>query len=302
MKTFLERTLHRLRIAWAVFRAHPAMPATALWRIYEAEHALDLLGGSGRGLDLGCGDGSFAAVLMPKAPELAWTGIELDPYDALLAEKRGLYDKVHLCPAEQMPFEDDAFTVVFSNCVIEHVHDLDAVLAQVARVLQPGGRFLFSVPRECFYENLVIPRFLAGIGLSKLATRYCRSCDQRLEIVSLLSPEEWQERLAGHGLTVESNLPYATRWTTGWWDLLAAASGGLTYLVSGGPPRRTQQSSGMLERDRPWLGSLTFFLFLPIILLTIIQKTTEPCAGQFIEARLSPLAQRPAMAEGENDA
>jgi len=45
-----------------------------------------------------------------------------------------------------MPFEDASFQTVISNSVLEHIPDLDAVLLETARVLKPGGMFIFASP------------------------------------------------------------------------------------------------------------------------------------------------------------
>jgi SAM-dependent methyltransferase len=45
--------------------------------------------------------------------------------------------------AEQLPFEDDSFDTVVSTLVLCSVRDQDKALAEIRRVLKPGGRFLF---------------------------------------------------------------------------------------------------------------------------------------------------------------
>ncbi len=276
----------RLRLAHRVFRAHPAMPATALWRIYEAELFQERLQGAGRGLDLGCGDGSFASVILPQIGDVRWTGLEVDAFDAELARRRGLYAEVVVQRAEDLASPDASFDLVVSNCVMEHLVELDGVLSQVGRTLKPGGRFVFTVPREDFHDQLLLPRLLRALGLARAAERYCRHIDVRLENVNLLSSDEWARRLSAAGLRIRDTAPYATRWTTGWWELLATATGGLAYLLARGrqTPRKIQQGAGLLERDRSWLGSVVFVLLFPVILLTAIRPTREPCAARYVEA------------------
>ncbi|MDH3523996.1 MAG: class I SAM-dependent methyltransferase, partial [Acidobacteriota bacterium] len=53
--------------------------------------------------------------------------------------------------AEDLSFADSTLDVVASNDVLEHVHDPRAAVAEVGRVLRPGGVFLFSIP---FYPTL----------------------------------------------------------------------------------------------------------------------------------------------------
>lgn len=281
-----ERLASRLRIAHRVYRVHPTMPATAYWRIWEAEVILRGLAGTGRALDLGCGDGSFASVLFPAAPGLRWTGLDRDEVDAELARASGQYDEVVVTRGEDMPFEAGTFDLVFSNCVLEHIEGLDAVLAHVGRVLKPGGRFAFTVPSDDFYEALAIPRLLRGLGGKRLRDRYVAHLDRRLEIHHVLAADEWRRRLARHGLAVAVDVPYATRRAASLWELLATLTGGAAYCLGGGrrTPRRIQQSAGLARPDRAWLGSIVFALLLPLIAAAAVQRQRPPHAGRFVVA------------------
>lgn len=281
-----DRLTSRLRIAYRIYRIHPTMPATAYWRIYEAEVILRGLRGSGRALDLGCGDGSFASVLFPAAPDIRWAGVDQDEIDAQLARQSGQYEEVFLTRGEDMPFEAESFDLVFSNCVLEHVKGLDAVLEHVGRILKPAGRFIFTVPSEDFYDALVIPRLLRGLGLRRLHERYLEHLDRRLEILNVLTGEEWQAKLARQGLIIRSDLPYATRRAASIWELIATLTGGVAYWVAQGrkTPRKIQQTTGLVKPDRGWIGTICFALLSPLILLSAVQSNRPPYAGRFVLA------------------
>jgi SAM-dependent methyltransferase len=90
-----------------------------------------------RFLDLGFGDGSALAA----ARELGWEPHGLEYADWLVdavAERLGA-GIVSLGGIEEAGIEDTSFDVVYSWHVVEHVLDIDAWLADVARVLRPGG-------------------------------------------------------------------------------------------------------------------------------------------------------------------
>lgn len=288
----LDRLRTRLPLAHRVFRVHPTMPATAYWRIYEAEVILRGLHGSGRGLDLGCGDGSFASVLFPAAPGLTWTGVEPDEIDAELARRSGRYEAVLVTGGEDMPIEAGSFDVVFSNCVLEHVEGLDAVLERVGRLLKPGGRFLFTVPSEAFYDAILIPRLLGGLRLRGLRRRYVAHLDRRLEMRNVLDLAQWRGKLERNGLSMEAEVPYATRMAASLWELVATMTGGVAYWVARGAatPRKIQQSAGLARPDRGWLGSLCFALLLPLILISAGWRNRPPHAGRFVVARKAGVA------------
>ncbi|HEX8336575.1 MAG TPA: methyltransferase domain-containing protein [Pyrinomonadaceae bacterium] len=98
-----------------------------------------------RVLDLGCGAGVLA-LLKRKGVTLA--GVDLSE-ECALASRRNGYDATCAAELTRLPFRDDSFDYVVSLDVLGHVEfkDKDAVLAEVARVLRPGGVTLHGI--EC---------------------------------------------------------------------------------------------------------------------------------------------------------
>jgi SAM-dependent methyltransferase len=89
-------------------------------------------------LDLGCGDGRLTA-------ELAATGAEVIGCDLALeqvAAARGLELRVVAATGTRLPFAAGSFDAVLSNAALHWMRDSPAVLAETARVLRPGGRFV----------------------------------------------------------------------------------------------------------------------------------------------------------------
>jgi SAM-dependent methyltransferase len=76
-----------------------------------------------------------------------WIGVEPNPYmDAYIqreAARRGMSVEIRRGTAEQVPAEDASADAVVSTLVLCSVRDVAATLAEVRRVLRPGGRFLF---------------------------------------------------------------------------------------------------------------------------------------------------------------
>jgi SAM-dependent methyltransferase len=262
-------------LARRVFRAQGVQPATAFWRVFEAEIVLARLDGRGRGLDLGCGDGRLAEILFSNVPDIRWTGLDLDPADAARAQAGGLYDKVHTAAAAAVPEPDGSFDVVFSNSALEHMDGLDAVLTEVARLLKPGGRFFFTVPVPEFRNLLLWPRLLRRTGFAGAAERYARGLDRRLAHVNYLSKEEWEERLARRGLRLETAVGYFSGRGVAVWETLSNATGGLLYWLGGGrrTPRQIQESAGLLRRERPWLGDAMLAVSFPALLLADMDRS-----------------------------
>lgn len=99
-----------------------------------------------RVLDLGCAGGFMAEALARRGAQV--TG--LDPAKQAIEAARthaaaeGLDIHYDIGTGEEMGYGDGSFDAVVCVDVLEHVRDLDAVLAHVCRVLVPGGRFLFD--------------------------------------------------------------------------------------------------------------------------------------------------------------
>ena len=89
-------------------------------------------------LDLGCGDGQLTARLA--ATGAAVVGVDASEAMVTAARARGIAADV--ASAESLPYADASFDAVFSNAVLHWVHNQDAMMAEVRRVLKPGSRFV----------------------------------------------------------------------------------------------------------------------------------------------------------------
>ncbi len=108
-------------------------------------------------LDVGCGNGA-AAIHLAQKYHLDVTGIDVDPDQIRLAEaqSQGL-DKAHFLTIDgtHLPFEAGEFDVVFTNKVTHHIPNWREALAEMMRVIKPGGYFI--------YNDLVLPLPLAKL-------------------------------------------------------------------------------------------------------------------------------------------
>lgn len=150
-------------------------------------------------LDVGAGDGHFASLLFPDGVDV---GIDPSAESLQEAARLGIYRQLLVASACELPFPDESFASIISNCVLEHIPDLGAALDEIARVLRPGGLFVTTVPSPNYERFLLGSTVLRSIGLRKFARDYGRWMTRISYHYHYYSPEDWQKRLAARGLTV----------------------------------------------------------------------------------------------------
>jgi ubiquinone/menaquinone biosynthesis C-methylase UbiE len=128
-------------------RFERAYCCSAVWRSSSSAVARELSAQRlGRDvLEIGAGSGSVAQQLLSDAPELAWTAIDIDPRMTQAAATRlGEFcnASVKTADAAGMPFPDDSFDSVVSCLMLHHIIEWERAVAEVARVLRPGGTFV----------------------------------------------------------------------------------------------------------------------------------------------------------------
>lgn len=120
-------------------------------RFERAQELFELFGG-GSVVDVGCGDGTFLAMLMrSSAPPVRALGIELR--QVVVDDCRSRYGDVEGLEfmVRTGSFVDDnerAFDTVICMEVLEHVIALEDAVRDLARITSPGGRVIISVPVE----------------------------------------------------------------------------------------------------------------------------------------------------------
>jgi SAM-dependent methyltransferase len=142
-------------------------------------------------LDLGCGDGQLTA-------RIAAVGAQVRAVDAsremVAAARTRQIDAVE-ASAESLPFADASFDAVFSNAALHWVRNQDAMLAEVRRILKPGGRFVAEMGGQ---GNIAAIR----VALLAVLARY--GCSDREAGVNYFPTQEsYTRRLERHGLRVE---------------------------------------------------------------------------------------------------
>ena|SRR5947209_1782070 len=149
-----------------------------------------------RALDVGCGGG----LLAEEFARVGWRVTGVDPSEPSLKTARahalqsGL-DIEYLCATgESLPFRDETFDVVYCCEVLEHVDDVDRVIAETARVLQPGGVYLFDTINRTFLSKLTLIKLFQEWSWTSFVPPNLHVWEQ------FIKPGELQTHLERHGL------------------------------------------------------------------------------------------------------
>ena len=153
----------------AFFERVEAHRYTKEWHIPEAA---DFAATRGlRVLEIGCGMGTDGAQFAQAGAH--YTGIDLTEAAIELARKRfelsGLAGEFRVADAEDLDFADDSFDRVYSHGVLHHTPNIARAIAEIHRVLKPGGRAMVMLYHRGSYNYRVGIRVLrrAGVGLLK---------------------------------------------------------------------------------------------------------------------------------------
>jgi SAM-dependent methyltransferase len=194
----VETCTNRVNYLRLFLEAYPLAPSLALWRAVEACSLSDIALAPPV-LDLGCGDGSFFSRTFGYEIEAG-----CDPVIELadMATKRRIYKTVQVADACALPYASRTFQTVFSNCVLEHVPDIDPALKEISRVLTEGGKLVFTVPSERFNDWLFVTWLCNRVGLRSLAEAHLRWFHAIQQHYHIDSISVWEERLGQVGLEV----------------------------------------------------------------------------------------------------
>jgi SAM-dependent methyltransferase len=125
-------------IAWARKPGHDSY-----WQ-YHRDQFLELVPPPGRRtLDLGCGEGRLSRDLKAIGHDVV--AVDVSPTMVAAAKSADADLDVHLADAAALPFDHSAFDLVVAFMSLQDIDDMEAAVAEAARVLEPGGRLCLAV-------------------------------------------------------------------------------------------------------------------------------------------------------------
>jgi len=275
-----------LQLSHQVFRQQFFQPATALWKIPELLVLTPNLKVGGRVLDLGCGDGRLGKIFLSNRKPSDLTGVDLDFDEVSMAAEQKVYGALYCASASLLPEKNAVFNEVVSNCVLEHIPEIEQVICEVSRVLKKGGEFIFTVPQKHFHAFLPWAQFLSFLHCPKWKMAYCLHIDKRLSHFNYLSIDEWNRMLTRYSLQIVQTNGYFNRIEMFGWELLSNLTGGLAFLLTRkkSSPRNIQKKVGLLDVDLPWLGSVILSLLIPWLILCWLFRRSQQCGCFLVKA------------------
>jgi len=130
-------------------------------------------------LDIGCGTGALMAELAAFGEV---EGVDVSETAIAFCRARGL-EQVKVGSITALPYADETFDVILALDVLEHVRDERAGIAEIKRVLKPGGTAVIFVPAFGFlwsrtdefgehFRRYTLPEIRAKLGGAGLEARY----------------------------------------------------------------------------------------------------------------------------------
>jgi SAM-dependent methyltransferase len=209
----------------------------------------DHLAGTHRLLDVGCGEGQVGRLALG-LPGVA-LAVGIDPTWAQIAEaaRRDGGVRVARAAAAAIPFSSRSFDAVVACLVFEHIEALEEALAEVGRVLRPGGRFLLllnhpllQTPGSGWIDDTILEEQYWRIGPYLLEDSSMEEVDKGV----------W--------------IPFIHRPLSRYINAMAAAGLYVTHMEEPAPP------PGFLARAEEYAGAAT----IPRLLMVRSEKLASP--------------------------
>lgn len=139
----------------------------------------------GRVLDIGCGTGHSFRELAPRET----VGVDLEPA-ALAGQER----ETHVADMRDLPFAEGSFAAAISVHSLEHVPDPERALAEMARVLSPGGRAVLVTPNRLTFgvpDEVIAPYHYVEYDAAELQAK-CAPWFAAVEVLGLFGSPRYQ--------------------------------------------------------------------------------------------------------------
>lgn len=178
-------------------------------------------------LDFGHGDGFFASLLSNWIKTKIEVGLDLTESRIDQAQQYHLCHRLIKYDGKKINVPDKTFKSVISNCVFEHLDDLNFSLSELRRVLKPTGYLLTTVMTNVWEDTL--------LGNGVIGQRYQKMMRKQQIHYNLLSADEWHARFEQAGFRVLAVNGYLPVWMAHWLELshYVSIAGLLSFKLAG---------------------------------------------------------------------
>ncbi len=152
-----------------------------------------------RCLDIGCGGGIITENLASFSQDV--TGVDISAASLETAkqhaQEQGLKINYQQAPAENLPFTDDSFDLITCCDVLEHVDDLAKSIAEISRVLRPGGVFVYDTVNRTLMSYLSLIAVAQDIPWTRFAPKNSHVWHKFIrpqELAALLSDNQLKQQ------------------------------------------------------------------------------------------------------------
>ena len=162
-------------------------------------------------MDFGCGDGFFTDVFYGDLGKME-VGVDIDSGQLKKAKRLNIYEKLVKYDQKKLPFPDNYFSTVISNCVLEHVENLNHDIKEVNRALKLKGVFICTVMTDK-WEDYFFGKRLFGSYYGKWM--------RKIQIhPNLFSKNMWDAIFEKHGFEITKTVGYLDKKASMWIDVL----------------------------------------------------------------------------------
>ena len=173
--------------AAARYDAHASLQK--LWRQRVLAHGIALFADKAELLDVGCGTGAFMTEARAVQPGWTITGLDIAPGMCRVAAQQG---KIIEADAANMPLPADRYDGVVSSLCLQWMADMPKALAELQRVLKPGGyAVVMTLADGTLQELRDLAPSLRLLPMRSVADYKQAAADVGFEITALDAPVEY---------------------------------------------------------------------------------------------------------------
>jgi ubiquinone/menaquinone biosynthesis C-methylase UbiE len=159
-------------------------------------------------LDIGCGDGIFANILLEKKVDL---GIDPNLKELERANLTNKYKELIPCYGNNIPKPDKSFKTIFSNSVMEHIPDIKSVLKEAYRLLDDDGTLYLTLPTNLFDKYTFGYQIFNKLGMTKKSHQFSQFFNKFWQHYHYYDADGWHKLFNEIGFKIKHEQEYGSK-------------------------------------------------------------------------------------------